>query len=120
MSEISQKQVIVVRKDLKMRRGKEAAQVAHASVNTVKEYWHYKGVQMWLNEPLCRKIVVSVNSLKELYAVQAEAIAWNLINHLQVDQGLTEFHGQETITCLAVGPAPDAFIDQVTGNLPLR
>jgi peptidyl-tRNA hydrolase len=61
------KQVIVVRKDLRMGVGKIAAQVGHAAVLGVDESKKFDNVwvRRWLNEGQ-PKIVVKVNSLEEL------------------------------------------------------
>jgi peptidyl-tRNA hydrolase, PTH2 family len=126
------KQVIVIRRDLKMRRGKEIAQGAHAA-----EAWLTDRVlvnirpngavdplvlspaeRAWL-ESSFRKVTVKVNSEEELLAVYAKALGAGLVVNLITDRGLTEFGGVPTRTCLAVGPDFDDLIDPVTGDLDL-
>jgi PTH2 family peptidyl-tRNA hydrolase len=39
--------------------------------------------------------------------------------HLITDNGKTEFHGEPTRTCLAIGPDDAEKIDAITGRLQL-
>lgn len=39
--------------------------------------------------------------------------------HLITDSGKTEFHGEPTDTCLAIGPGEADKIDEITGHLQL-
>jgi PTH2 family peptidyl-tRNA hydrolase len=65
------------------------------------------------------KICCRVNSEEELMSIYDNAIAANLQVHLITDSGKTEFHGQPTRTCLAIGPDESSKIDAVTGHLEL-
>ena len=126
------KQVIVIRRDLRMRRGKEIAQGAHAAgawlADRVRDRIMPNGSvahvplspaeRFWL-ESSFRKVTVKVNSEDELMAVYREALEAGLVVHLVTDRGLTEFGGVPTRTCLAVGPDYDDLIDPVTGDLEL-
>lgn len=131
------KQVIVMRKDLNMRKGKIAAQASHASLKVffdmmVKDrnvdHHQYRltlpdndigdAMNDWI-EGLFTKICVSVNSEDELMVIYKMACDANLPCSLIVDAGLTEFAGVPTKTCLAIGPARSYLIDQITGKLPL-
>ena len=123
------KQVIVIRKDLKMRRGKEIAQGAHASMAVLTKYmttnirgWYAfyppKQMEEWLKGSF-RKITVYVNSKEELLAIYSKAAHKCIPCALITDNGATEFHGEKTITCCAIGPDLDEKIDEVTGHLPL-
>jgi peptidyl-tRNA hydrolase, PTH2 family len=126
------KQVIVIRRDLRMRRGKEIAQGAHAATawltdrvlqnmmpnGTVAHLVLSSAQQAWLQSSF-RKVTVKVNSEEELIAVYQEALDAGLEVHLVTDRGLTEFGGIPTRTCLAVGPDYDDLIDPVTGGLEL-
>lgn len=129
------KQVIVVRKDLKMRKGKIGSQCAHASmafltrcgivthmigpkfVSRLEELHQYE-VRDWL-EGSFRKIVLYVNSEAELDEIHQKALDFGLVSHMVVDAGLTEFNGVPTKTCLCIGPHVDERIDLVTSHLPL-
>ena len=126
------KQVIVIRRDLKMRRGKEIAQGAHASMAWLRQrvmphitpagradqVQFSTAERSWL-ELSMRKVTVKVGSEQELLAVYDKALAAGLVVHMIIDRGLTEFGGIPTRTCLAVGPDYDDLIDPVTGALEL-
>ena len=126
------KQVIVIRRDLKMRRGKEIAQGAHASMAWLRQrimprltptgradqVQFSAAERSWL-ELSMRKVTVKVGSETELLDVYDKALAAGLVVHMITDRGLTEFGGIPTRTCLAVGPDYDDLIDPVTGDLEL-
>lgn len=126
------KQVIVIRRDLKMRRGKEIAQGAHASMAWLRQrimphltpagradqVQISEAERAWL-ELSMRKVTVKVGSEAELLDVYDKALAAGLVVHMITDRGLTEFGGIPTRTCLAVGPDYDDLIDPVTGDLEL-
>jgi len=114
------KQVIVVRRDLKMRRGKEISQGAHASLKATLDYIDHPYVKEWLAD-IFTKIGVYVDSEKELLELYDRVsndsdIPCSLIR----DNGQTEFKGVDTYTAVAVGPAPRNMIDEFTGHLKLR
>lgn len=62
---------------------------------------------------------MSVNSEKELLEIEEAAIEARVLCHVVVDNGLTEFAGVPTTTCLALGPDYADKIDAITGHLPL-
>jgi len=136
---MASKQVIVMRKDLNMRKGKIAAQAGHASIafltNRLRPVGdNYEpfatGLPMtftceltpemveWITG-IFTKVCVYVTSEAELVALHEQALALGLPAYLITDKGLTEFHGVPTVTCLGIGPAKPEDIDKVTGNLPL-
>jgi PTH2 family peptidyl-tRNA hydrolase len=112
------KQMIVMRKDLNMRKGKMVAQGAHASMKAVLLNFQHPSVKEWLNGKFT-KIAVSVDSEEELLAVLQKARDAGLIAELVTDAGLTEFNGVPTNTCIAVGPATHEELLPVTGHLKL-
>lgn len=131
------KQVIVIRKDLNMRKGKMVAQGAHASMavllNAGKMHTAHGG-SFELDEEdfgkfgqavfdwLCgafTKICVSVDSEERLIEIYNNAKAAGLPCSLITDSGKTEFGGVPTNTAVAVGPAESDQVDAITGNLPL-
>lgn len=128
------KQVIVMRKDLNMRKGKIAAQAAHASLKVIldmmdvdchRDICEYKlkvnvrtAIGKWL-EMRFTKICVSVDSEKELLEIFTAAKLKGLPTALITDAGLTEFNGVPTKTCIAIGPAYPEELDQITGHLKL-
>ncbi len=116
MSEL--KQMIVMRKDLNMRKGKLVAQGAHASMKATLKNFGHPNVAKWL-EGKFTKIAVSVDSEEELFAVMNKAKEAGLIVELITDAGLTEFNGVATNTCIAVGPASHEDLLPITGHLKL-
>ena len=117
--EFKYKQVIVVRTDLEMGKGKLAAQVGHAAVSAAEEARkkHPEWWQAWLKEGQC-KVAVKVKSLTELLELEKDAIQMKLPHSLITDRGLTQLP-PSTVTCLGIGPAPSIQIDKITGKLPL-
>jgi PTH2 family peptidyl-tRNA hydrolase len=135
------KQVIVVRKDLNMRKGKMCAQAAHAAMKVIldrmqiqefaKESTIWEGCYVWHmtvfeSEPMHRwlkgiftKVVVSVNSEKELLDLKEKAENAGMLCALITDAGKTEFHGERTNTALAIGPEWASKLDEITGDLKL-
>lgn len=112
------KQVIVMRTDLGMRRGKMIAQGAHASVDVVVDHYPDYRIDEWLLNS-AKKICVRVGSEGELLDIYDQARSSNIPAALVTDNGLTEFHGVPTNTCCAIGPDIDENIDPITGHLRL-
>lgn len=129
------KQVIIVRKDLKMRKGKMIAQGAHASLavllrgGTIQNISVYPRknnyvipltpeMEQWL-EGRFTKICVGVDSEDELLTIYDKAKMAKLPCSLIQDAGLTEFDGVPTYTAVAIGPAKNNAIDKITGDLKL-
>lgn len=119
MGEFEYKQVIVFRTDLKMGKGKIAAQAGHAAVSAAEEARkrHRVWWEAWLFEGQ-RKIAVKVKDEKELSELESAAKDLGLPNALIVDRGLTQIP-EGTITCLGIGPAPEGLVDKLTGRLRL-
>jgi len=119
VEEFQFKQVIVVRRDLDMGKGKIAVQVAHAAVTAAEEarkkfteWW-----EAWLREGQC-KVAVRVDSLDEILQLERKSKELRLPSALITDRGLTQID-PGTTTCLGIGPAPSSLIDTLTGNLSL-
>lgn len=122
------KQVIVIRKDLNMRRGKEIAQGSHAACQwlleaitsgqliTVDSF--SEAERIWL-EGSQTKVCCQVNSEEELLILSRQATDAGLICSAILDEGRTEFGGKPTYTCLAIGPDEAEKIDAITGGLKL-
>jgi len=126
------KQVIVMRADLNMRKGKMIAQGAHASLGCLLE--NYISVERLTNSrtgiiPLSKevsdwlacgmkKVCVRVDSEEELLSLNTKAKEVGLMSFLVTDAGQTEFN-IPTNTCIAIGPAKELDIDAVTGHLKL-
>lgn len=108
------KQVIIVRQDLKLPKGKLAAQVGHACVdaftkadNSIRASW--KGMGQ-------KKVVLKVPDEKTLRKIFIEAQNAGLPVSLITDAGRTCI-APGTTTCLGIGPAEEEDIDSITGEL---
>lgn len=112
------KQVIIIRKDLKMRQGKSCVQASHSSIGAML-LSSKETVDCWNKIHNSKKVCVYVNSLVELLMLRDKANERNIPNYLVIDSGLTEFHFIPTETALAIGPFSNDEIDAITGNLPL-
>ena len=129
------KQVIVIRNDLNMRKGKMVAQGSHASLSFLSrklelncvdkqcDIYRYdsslsEAEHHWLNNSFV-KICCVVESEEELIALHTRAIELGLVSHLIIDDGRTEFNGIRTKTCIAIGPDWCDKIDEVTKDLRL-
>jgi PTH2 family peptidyl-tRNA hydrolase len=129
----STKQVLVIRADLKMRRGKECAQASHASMkvfldNKTKSSYGkdmdnlhvqlWPAAVSWLSNSFT-KVCVRVDSEEELLDIFKKAQDAHIPSSLVTDSGKTEFHGVPTPTVVAIGPYYSEEIDKITGNLKL-
>jgi len=110
------KQVILVREDLKLPKGKLAVQVAHASLDVALKS-DKKIVERWKNQG-GKKVVLKIADERDLFKymsmLENEGIKVALIKdagHTVVEPG--------TITCLGVGPDSEEKIDKVTGKLKM-
>jgi PTH2 family peptidyl-tRNA hydrolase len=113
------KQAIILRTDLKMRRGKEIAQGAHASMKALLDYPDHEYMNGWLNDRFA-KIALGVHGQEEFMAIYEVAKEKGWPCALIQDAGFTEFGGVPTYTAIAVGPAPVAMVDELVGYLKLR
>ena len=113
------KQVIVVRQDLKMGKGKLAVQVAHAAVSSCEQARKYKRewYDSWMAENQA-KICVKVENEKELRMLKGRIDEQGIPNALIQDAGLTQLE-PGTTTCLGIGPLPSRIADKYTGELKL-
>lgn len=110
------KQVILVRKDLKLTRGKMSAQVSHASVEaTLKS--HKDDIKKWRADGM-KKSILAVDNRQQLIAFKQKAEDAGLVVALITDAGHTHLK-PGTMTCLGIGPAKEEKIDEVTGELKL-
>ena len=135
------KMMIVMRRDLKMRKGKIAAQAGHACIDAILMALSKEGrlndfettndgIALRVTDkpttPLsdwfkygCAKICVYVDSEEKLMNIADKAKEKGIIAAVITDAGMTEFHGVPTKTCLALEPLPAEVADELTGNLPL-
>ena len=135
------KMMIVMRRDLKMRKGKIAAQAGHACIEAVLRALKKEnrlgelvmtedGIELSpvsaVSTPLTEwfadgtaKICVYVDSEEELLEIAKKAEERGIIAAVITDAGATEFHGVPTRTCLALEPLPSEITAELTGHLPL-
>ncbi len=110
------KQIIVVRKDLKMSKGKMAAQVAHAAIETFRSSTPSKRLR-WLRGGQ-KKVVVYARNLEEFKSILSKCKKMKINHAVIYDAGLTEVP-PHTPTCIGIGPDEEERINKITGNLPL-
>jgi len=110
------KQIIVMRADLNMSRGKIAAQACHASLGAYKKADDRK-LKTWELEGE-KKVVLKVNSLEDLFEIYELVKVTDLPIYLVHDAGHTEIP-KSTVTCLGIGPDEDEKIDKITQELKL-
>jgi PTH2 family peptidyl-tRNA hydrolase len=123
------KQVIVMRKDLNMSKGKIVAQGAHASIafltNKMKDNLSNPEALWWVNLSQAEKewvygtffkVCVGVDSEKELLDIGYNAVMLGLsVKYIEETTGFDK----PTVTCLAIGPDYSSKIDPVTKHLKL-
>ncbi len=113
------KQVIIVRLDLEMGKGKLAAQVAHASVEGFYRVLNKnkdKALE-WLKTG-AKKIVLKVQTETELLKIYEDAYKAGLEAVIIRDSGLTQLI-PGTITAICIGPESEEILDKITGHLKL-
>ncbi|OQR85960.1 peptidyl-tRNA hydrolase [Achlya hypogyna] len=113
------KMVLVVRNDLKMGKGKIAAQCGHATLGAYKRAVKRtpQALECW--EALGQaKVALKVETEEEMLELAAKAKEIGLVHYVVVDAGRTQI-APDTKTVLAVGPAPNGDVDKLTGHLKL-
>jgi PTH2 family peptidyl-tRNA hydrolase len=133
MNHYSVKQVILVRQDISMPKGKMAAQVAHASMAVITSRIHetphqsfafmmdgglqHQYMEHWVNNSFT-KVCLKVPTLEELQLLLEAAERANIPTSIICDNGTTVFN-EPTITCGAIGPYDSETIDKITAHLKL-
>ncbi|XP_068124864.1 peptidyl-tRNA hydrolase 2, mitochondrial [Hyperolius riggenbachi] len=113
------KMVLVVRNDLKMGKGKVAAQCSHAAVSAYKQL-HKRNPELLKQWEYCGqpKVVLKAPDEDALVELLTHAKQLGLTISLIQDAGRTQIApGSRTV--LGVGPGPGDLIDKVTGHLKL-
>lgn len=113
------KQVILMRTDLNMGRGKIAAQAGHAVVLAYKKAVssNKAGADSWEAGGM-QKVVLKVSGKEDLFKYFQKAKDAGLPTAMVKDAGHTQIPSG-THTCCAIGPAEEEKIDKVTGDLKL-
>lgn len=124
------KQVIIMRDDLGMTKGKMVAQGAHASMGAIFNLntstdctkmeidLSNEFVRTWVDGAFT-KICVRVTGEEELRDLVDKAKIQGIPAALITDNGLTMFKNVPTVTCGAIGPWSSEELDQITGHMTL-
>ncbi|XP_030375297.1 peptidyl-tRNA hydrolase 2, mitochondrial [Scaptodrosophila lebanonensis] len=116
------KLALIVRSDLKMGKGKTAAQCAHAAIMCYENAAHGTAEQSALLQHWGRigqpKIVLRVDTYEQLSGLQIQAQDANLVTALVRDAGRTQLE-PGTATVLGLGPASDVELDKLVAHLKL-
>jgi len=110
------KQVMIIRNDLGMSTGKKCVQCCHASLGAYKKA-SKSTIKKWNSEGQ-KKVVLEVNSKKELLELFKQLKKEKIPCFLVEDAGLTELK-PGTITALGIGPDDEKKLDKMTGSLRL-
>jgi peptidyl-tRNA hydrolase, PTH2 family len=113
---LAMKQVIIIRQDLQLPKGKACSQSAHASVEAVLKS-KPSVIKTWRSEGMA-KIVVKVKDEKELVKYFQRAKDEGLACSLITDAGHTVVE-PGTKTCVGIGPDEEEIIDSMTGDWTL-
>ncbi|KAH8340129.1 hypothetical protein KR067_010341 [Drosophila pandora] len=120
--EKSSKLALVVRGDLKMSKGKTAAQCAHAAVMCYQSAAQGTKQQNAILQRWCRlgqpKIVLRVDNFEQLSRLERRAQEANLVSALVRDAGRTQLESG-TATVLGLGPASNEELDKLVADLKL-
>ncbi|CAA0824752.1 Peptidyl-tRNA hydrolase II (PTH2) family protein [Striga hermonthica] len=112
------KMVLVVRNDLKMGKGKIAAQCSHATLGLYKKILNRapNSLSRW---EMCGqvKVVLKIESEDDMLVLQEKAKSLNLPAHITVDAGRTQIAPNSRTVMAILGPAD--LVDDVTGGLKL-
>jgi peptidyl-tRNA hydrolase, PTH2 family len=113
------KLVLCVRTDLKMQKGKIAAQVGHATLGAYKAAAraHPNAVRVWERHAQ-PKIAVQIRSHAEARELDAAARRKGLVTYMVHDAGRTQI-AAGSMTVIAIGPGPASVVNSVTGHLKL-
>merc|ERR1712130_938479 len=114
------KLVFCVRTDLKMNKGKIAAQCGHATVGSYEALLQGGRddiLDAW-NESGQKKIALKVKSEEEMINLKNKAKKAGLITYMVIDAGHTQV-APNSRTVLAIGPGEENTINKITGHLRL-
>ena len=114
------KMTVCVRNDISMSSGKVASQVAHACLQlaTSSILEQQAIVREWQRSSNEKIVVLQCDSLDGINAIENKAKEIGIPAATISDAGRTEVESG-TITCIAVGPAYEDDIDNITGSLRL-
>ena len=117
MSSFEPQMVIVIRRDLKLPKGKLAVQAAHAAVSLTMKTRSTPAFKEWLSIGQ-KKVAVWADDEAHLLAIKRAAEDRDLPTVLIKDAGRTVI-AAGTTTCIGIGPADADALKPVTGDLTL-
>ncbi|KAL3270692.1 hypothetical protein HHI36_021220 [Cryptolaemus montrouzieri] len=111
--------MLAVRNDLKMGKGKIAAQCSHAAVTAYDAVIKKRPylLKPWMQNGTA-KIAVKVESEEELLDLEKKAKNLKVLTRIVRDAGHTQVAPMSR-TVLSLGPAPKRVLDKITGHLKL-
>ncbi|XP_011493957.1 PREDICTED: peptidyl-tRNA hydrolase 2, mitochondrial-like [Ceratosolen solmsi marchali] len=112
------KLVLIVRNELKMGKGKVAAQCAHAAVSAYKKALKYPKLLKHWEKYGQTKITLKCNTEEELIKLHKSAKMVGLLSNIVCDAGQTQVLPGSKTVC-GIGPGPSSTIDELTGHLKL-
>ncbi|KAF7287668.1 putative peptidyl-tRNA hydrolase 2 [Rhynchophorus ferrugineus] len=111
--------ILGVRNDLKMQKGKVAAQCGHGAMAAYAKTLNtsQKLLKEWLKSG-GTKIALRVESEEQMLDLERKAKSVNVLSCIIRDAGQTQVApGSRTV--IAIGPAPKSVLDKITGHLKL-
>ncbi|CAL1407880.1 unnamed protein product [Linum trigynum] len=112
------KMVLVVRNDLKMGKGKIAAQCSHATLGLYKKLLNRgpKALNRW---EMCAqpKVVLKIDTEEDMLLLQEKAKSLKIPSHITIDAGRTQIAPNSRTVMALLGPVE--VVDEVTGGLKL-
>ena len=110
------KQVILIRHDLKLPKGKIAVQSAHAAVEAALKSDREK-VKKWRSGG-SKKVALRVENKEELYKYIQQAKDFGITTSVITDAGRTVIE-PGTVTAGAIGPETEETVDKITKDLKM-
>lgn len=113
--------VLCVRNDLKMGKGKVAAQCCHASLGAIREINsvnHKDQYVEWVKDPERKIITLKIDNEKILRDLELKAKQLDINCYIQVDAGMTQV-APNTATVIALGPEQDMILNPITSHFKL-
>ncbi|PVH21380.1 peptidyl-tRNA hydrolase [Candidozyma haemuli] len=116
---------LIVRSDLKMGKGKAAAQCSHATLALYKRMadaskgsYNPTLLQRWERGNGQAKITLQVPNQEDMDVMFAQALSLGVNAYIVHDAGRTQI-AAGSATVLGLGPAPKLVMDQITSDLKL-
>jgi len=114
------KQVVIIRSDLGMSKGKMVSAGCHVSLFAYR--WAFLQNPLlclaWEEGSYFKKIVLKVDNIEQLKKIYSDAFPSQLPVYAVADKGFTQVK-EGTVTAVAIGPAASKEIDKIAGKLKL-